>query len=70
MKLDVKIENLKLSKEIITKLNSLSIYTIEDLWRCKRLYLKESGLTDSQIHEIQIQLQLRSLDFNKKIYKV
>lgn len=69
MKLDVCIENLKLSEELIRKLKELSLYTIEDLWKSKRLFLKEHGFNDSEIHQIQIQLQLRSLDFNQKIYK-
>jgi len=70
MKLDVSIDSLNLTKEVISKLKSISIYTVEDLWKCKRLYLKEQGISDSEIHQIQIQLQLLSLDFGKKIYKV
>lgn len=70
MKLDVSINDLRLSQEINQKLNSLSLNTIEDLWKCKRIYLKENGLTDSEIHQIRIQLQLRSLDLNQKVYKI
>lgn len=70
MKLDVSINDLRLSQEINQKLNSLSLNTIEDLWKCKRIYLKEKGLTDSEIHQIRIQLQLRSLDLNQKVYKI
>lgn len=69
MKLDVSIENLKLPREITKKLKELSLCTIEDLWKCKRLFLKSQGLTDSEIYQIQIQLQLLSIDFNKKVYK-
>lgn len=69
MKLDVSIEELKLPKDIIEKLKDVSLYTIDDLWKCKRLFLKEKGFTDSEIHCVQIQLQLRSIDFNKKVYK-
>ena len=69
MKLDVSIENLKLSREITKKLKELSLCTIEDLWKCKRLFLKSQGFADSEIHQIQIQLQLLSIDFNKKVYK-
>lgn len=69
MKLDVSIENLKLSTEVVKKLKELSLNTLEDLWKCKRLFLKNSGFTDSEIHQIQIQLQLHSIDFNKKVYK-
>lgn len=69
MKLDVSIENLKLPSEIIKRLRELSLCTIEDLWKCKRLFLKGEGFTDSEIHQIQIQLQLLSIDFNRKVYK-
>ena len=70
MKLDVPIKNLNFSFSIINKLEKLQINTLDDLWKCKRIYLKENGFTDVEIHQLQIQLQLRSLEFNKKIYKV
>lgn len=70
MDLDIKIINLKLSRELVEKLRSLSLYTIEDLWKCNRIFFKEHGFTDFEINQIQIQLQLHSLDFNKKIYKL
>ncbi len=69
MKLDVPIETLHLTDNIIKKLKELQLYTVQDLWCCKREFLKKNGCTDSEIHKIQIELQLRSIDFNHKIYK-
>lgn len=68
--LDYSINELNISKVIISKLNDLEIITVEDLWKCSRSFLKNNGLTDSEIHQIQIQLQLRSIDFGKKVYKI
>lgn len=70
LNLDYSIDKLKLSNTIISKLNDLKIITVEDLWKCSRIFLKNNGLTDLEIHEIQIQLQLRSIDFSKKVYKI
>lgn len=69
MKLDMPIDNLNFSLSIINKLKKLKINTLDDLWKCKKVYLKENGFNNIEIHQLQIHLQLHSLDFNKKVYK-
>ncbi|MBQ7140270.1 MAG: hypothetical protein IJO32_02055 [Bacilli bacterium] len=66
--LDNNIETLCLEIEIIDKLHKLGLNTINDLWKSKRIYLKENGLTDNEINQIKIKLQLLSIDLNKKVY--
>lgn len=68
--LNYSINELNLSNVIIDKLNKLNIFTVEQLWMCSRIFLKRNGLIDLEINQIQIKLQLRSLDLDKKIYKV
>lgn len=62
------IQTLEMDKPITTKLIKNKIMKIEDLWRLKRINLKEIGLNDSEIRHITIKLQLHSIDLNKKIY--
>lgn len=62
------IQKLELSSTIINKLNSNQIIKIKDLWTLKRKNLKELGLSDKEIKDIIIKLQLNSIDLNKKIY--
>ncbi len=62
------LQKLDLSQELIQKLNQHQIYSIYELWNLKRKNLKEQGLTDSEIKQIIIKLQLHSLDLNKKHY--
>lgn len=66
--LDNNIETLCLEIKIIEKLHNLGLNTINDLWKSKRIYLKENGLTDNEINQIKIKLQLLSIDLNKKVY--
>ena len=40
---------------------------INDLWKLNRHELKQLGLTDQQINQIIIRLQLIGLDLNKKV---
>ena len=58
--------DLKLNKNIVQTLKNNSICKIKDLWVKKRSNLKEIGLSDSQIKEIIIKLELIGLDLNKK----
>lgn len=62
------IKELNLSSTLTEKLKSLNLNTINDIWLLKRKDLKEKGLTDSEIKNIIIELQLIGLDLNKKIY--
>lgn len=66
--LDNNIETLSLELEIIEKLHNLNLNTVKDLWKSKRIYLKENGLTDNEINQIKIKLQLLSIDLNNKVY--
>ena len=66
--LNKNIEFLELDNNILLKLRENNINTIEVLWKTNRKYLKKNGLTDSDINQITIKLQLLSLDLNKKIY--
>lgn len=66
--LEKKINELKLDTNIIKTLNDNNIITIEDLWVLKRINLKEMGLTDSNINQILIKLQLIGIGLNKKSY--
>ena len=62
------IEELGLSDKIINTLRINNILLIEDVWKLKRKDLKAYGLSDSDISQIIIKLQLFGLDLGKKIY--
>lgn len=62
------IEILKLNNKILTTLKTNNINTVEDLWNLKRKEVKDFGLSDSEISQITIQLQLYGIDLNKKVY--
>jgi len=66
--LENNIETLSLECKIIEKLHNLNLNTVNDLWKSKRIYLKENGLTDNEINQIKIKLQLLSIDLNNKVY--
>jgi len=66
--LEKNIEELELDRKVLTILKENSINKIEDIWKMKRKDLKDLDLTDSQISNITIKLQLYGLDLNKKIY--
>ena len=59
---------LQLTSKVFDVLKENSINTIEDLWILKRQDLKNLKLSDSDINQITIKLQLVGLDLNKKIY--
>lgn len=54
------------SKSLNILLNN-NINTIEQLWKMKRPELKTIGLSDSQISNSIIKLQLNGIDLNGKI---
>lgn len=62
------IEFLKLNDNLIDKLKKIEVNKVEDLWRCKRVYLKENQFSNNDISQIKIRLQLMGIDLNKKIY--
>lgn len=66
--LEKEIEELKLDKKVINILKENNINNIKDVWILKRKDLKQINLTDSDITQISIKLQLYGLDLNKKIY--
>ena len=59
---------LQLTSKVFDVLKENSINTVEDLWILKRQDLKNLKLSDSDINQITIKLQLVGLDLNKKIY--
>ncbi|MBQ9071619.1 MAG: hypothetical protein IJY25_00470 [Bacilli bacterium] len=66
--LENNIDILNLDDIVTKRLKSISIYKVEDLWKCKRNYLKENDFTNNDISQIKIKLQLIGLDLNKKKY--
>lgn len=66
--LDKEIEILNLDKYIVEKLNNIDICKVDDLWKCNRTYLKNNQLSNNDISQIKIRLQLLGLDLNKKKY--
>ncbi len=64
--LDCDISELKLNKTIVEKLKENQILKIQDLWIKNRTYLKSIGLSDSQIKDVIIKLELIGLDLNKR----
>lgn len=67
--LEESINVLNLDPRIKDKLKENQIKNIKDLWNKKRKDLKTINLSDKDITEISIQLQLIGIDLNKKIYK-
>ena len=65
---DESLKFLKIDEKTIKKLEKVNIKTINDLWQMKRKELKALNFSDSEINYLQIKLQLRGLDLNKKIY--
>ena len=66
--LNKSINELKIEESVLIKLNSISIYKIEDLWKVSSKYLKDNKFTNTDITNIKIKLQLLGLDLDKKIY--
>ena len=68
MILEKSIEELGLNTKMTSILVENDINTIEDIWVLKRKDLREFSLSDSDITQIVIKLQLFGLDLNKKVY--
>lgn len=68
MDLKKDIVTLELENKIINNLKKNNIIIIEDLWILKRNDLKSMGLSDSEINQILIKLQLLAIGLNEKIY--
>ncbi len=66
--LDKDLTYLKLDSKIIETLNENNINNINDLWCLNRKDLKEFKISDKDIHNIIVQLQLNGLDLNKRKY--
>ena len=67
--LDKEISFLAVDEKILDILKQNSIINIRDVWKLKRTDFKKMGLSDSQVNNIIIKLQLNGLDINGKIYK-
>ena len=66
--LELSIEELKLGDKIFKSLKDNNLNIVEDVWNLKRKELKELGLSDSEISQISIKMQLYGIDLGKKIY--
>ncbi len=66
--LDSEIETLNIDSCTQNKLKINNIKYIKDLWILKRKDLKMINLTDKEINNIIVKLQLNGLDLNKKKY--
>ena len=66
--LDSGIESLDVDSHTQDKLKINNINYIKDLWVLKRKDLKMISLTDKEINNIIVKLQLNGLDLNKKKY--
>lgn len=63
-----RLEDLKLTNDILNKMNKNNIRSIEDVWILKRTDLKQMGFSNEEINLIIIELELLGLDLSKKIY--
>ena len=59
---------LKLDSSVIEILNNNNINVINDLWCLNRKDLKALKISDKDIHNIIVKLQLNGLDLNKRKY--
>ena len=66
--LEKPIEELDINNKTISKLKDNNITFISDIWIKKRKDLKNLKLSDNEINQIIIKLQLNGCDLNKKIY--
>ena len=60
---------LKLDSSVIEILNNNNINVINDLWCLNRKDLKALKISDKDIHNIIVKLQLNGLDLNKRKYE-
>lgn len=68
-KMKEKVSTLRLDSEIIQKMETNEILTIEDLWTLNRKDLKQLKFTDTEINKIVICLELHGIDLGKRIWK-
>lgn len=66
--LESDINCLKLSPNVIDVLKNNNVYVINDLWGLTRKDLKSFNISDKDIHNIIVKLQLNGLDLNKRKY--
>lgn len=66
--LEKDIQELGINQKLEKVLVNDGVTTIQDVWMLKRTDLKKKGLSDSDIMQITIKLQLNGLDLNRKIY--
>ncbi len=66
--LELVLEELKLDNKVFKILKDNNVNIVEDVWMKTRKELKSFGLTDADISQISIKLQLYGIDLNKKIY--
>ena len=66
--LEKPIEELDLNTKLTEKLKSNNLVYVKDMWMLKRKDLKSLDLSDSEINQIIIKLQLHGCDLNKKVY--
>lgn len=59
---------LGLDDKILNKLRSSELNLVNELWVLGRKDLKDLSLSDSEINQIIIKLQLNGVDLNKKVY--
>ena len=59
---------LGLDNKIMDKLRSSELNLVNELWVLGRKDLKDLSLSDSEINQIIIKLQLNGVDLNKKVY--
>ena len=59
---------LGLDNKIIEKLRDNKVNLVNELWVLGRKDLKDLSLSDAEINQIIIKLQLNGVDLNKKIY--
>ena len=57
-----RLEDLKLTNDILNKMNKNNIRSIEDVWILKRTDLKQMGFSNEEINLIIIELELLGLD--------
>lgn len=66
--LEKELKDLELPVTLVKKLNDNNLTILNDIWILKRKDLKEIGLSDNEINQIVIKLQLHGYDLNKKKY--
>lgn len=66
--LENNVDKLNIDNDILVILGNNNIYTVKNLWVLKREDLKKLNLSDNQINQIVIKMQLHGVDLNKRVY--